>query len=397
MSKSAPSTATKALPEYQRFALVQRIEHALLLVSFTTLGLTGLVQKFAQEPLSQFLLTILGGVESARQIHHLAALGLMLASIIHVLDLLYSVLVRRVRWTMLPLLDDFVHLYHDVLYYLGLRKHKGFYGRYSYAEKVEYLAVVWGTLIMGLTGFMMWNPIATVSLLPGESIPAAKAAHGGEAVLAVLSILIWHFYHVHVRHLNKSMFTGKITEEEMAEEHPGELAQLHASHAAAPAPALIRRRQIVFIPLAAALTLAFSVGAYRYVTLENTAPLTTIPKGETVEIFVPVTPTPHPTPTAAPTPTPGAGIAADSWDGSFSALFRNRCGTCHGVTKVSGLTLAKYADALAGGDNGPAIVPGNPDASLLLQVQLAGDHPGQLTEDEMQQVTAWIRAGAPEK
>ena len=114
------------------------------------------------------------------------------------------------------------------MYYFGLRKHKAYYGRYNYAEKAEYLAVVWGTVIMGITGFMMWNPIATTRYLPGEFIPAAKAAHGGEAVLAVLAIIIWHFYHVHIRHLNKSMFTGKITEKEMAHEHPAELAQIKA-------------------------------------------------------------------------------------------------------------------------------------------------------------------------
>jgi hypothetical protein len=46
-------------------------------------------------------------------------------------------------------------------------------------------------------------------------IPAAKAVHGGEAVLAVLAIIIWHMYHVHVRTFNKSMFTGSLTKEEM--------------------------------------------------------------------------------------------------------------------------------------------------------------------------------------
>ena len=65
---------------------------------------------------------------------------------------------------------------------------------------------------MALTGFMMWNPLATIKVLPGEFIPAAKTAHGAEAVLAVLAIIVWHMYGVHVKRFNKSMWTGKLTE-----------------------------------------------------------------------------------------------------------------------------------------------------------------------------------------
>ena len=88
--------------------------------------------------------------------------------------------------------------------------------------------MVWGTFIMIITGFMMWNPIATTNYLPGQFIPAAKVAHGGEAVLAALAIILWHFYHVHLRHFNKSMFIGKMTRHEMEEEHPAELALIEA-------------------------------------------------------------------------------------------------------------------------------------------------------------------------
>ncbi len=90
-------------------------------------------------------------------------------------------------------------------------------------------------------------------------------------------------------------------------------------------------------------------------------------------------------------------MGADTWDGYFSGLFRNRCSTCHGFTKVGGLSLATYQDALKGGNSGPAIVPGNPDSSVLVQKQSLGNHPGQLTIDELNQVIAWILAGAPEK
>ncbi len=195
--------------------------------------------------MSQFVIDLFGGIESIRVVHHVAAIILMILSIYHVVAVLYRVFVQRVPWTMLPIVDDFKHLWHDLLFYFGRRKHKAYYGRYNYAEKVEYLAVVWGMFIMIITGFMMWNPIATTNYLPGQFIPAAKVAHGGEAVLAVLAIILWHFYHVHLRHFNKSMFIGKMTRHEMEEEHPAELALIEsgqrlpaaAAGRAAPPPA----------------------------------------------------------------------------------------------------------------------------------------------------------------
>ncbi len=208
---------------FVRFGISQRIEHIIFLTAFSILGITGLVQKFIASPISQTILDALGGIVSTRTIHHIAAFVLMWVSIYHIIALMYRVMVLRVDWTMMPVLDDFRHLFQDLGYYFGLRQTKAYYGRYNYAEKVEYLAVVWGTIIMAITGFIMWNPITTTRFVPGEVIPAAKAAHGAEAILAVLAIIIWHFYHVHIKRLNKSMFTGELTFDQMEEEHPAEL------------------------------------------------------------------------------------------------------------------------------------------------------------------------------
>jgi cytochrome b subunit of formate dehydrogenase len=397
-AKSSPAMdlADKKIT-YTRFDISQRVEHILFLISFTILGFTGLIQKFSSYPISDAFIAMLGGIERVRLIHHYSAILMMIISGYHVLMLAYRVFVLRVPWTMLPGVEDIQHLLQDFLYWLGFRKHRGFYGRYNYAEKVEYLAVVWGTVIMGLTGFMMWNPITTTDFLPGEFIPAAKAAHGAEAILAVLAIVIWHFYHVHIKHFNKSMFNGKLSREEMKHEHPAELAQIEAGNAyKRPSANVIRRRQYAYFPVAMVFTLVFGFGIFKFTHIETTA-ITTVPQGETAQVYVPVTPTPRPSPTPPPTLAPGAEVGAMTWDGYFSGLFRNRCSTCHGVTSVSGLSLATYQDALKGGNSGPAIVPGDPDNSILVQKQSAGNHPGQLTIDELNQVIAWIKAGAPEK
>ena len=115
-----------------------------------------------------------------------------------------------------------------IAFNLGLRKEHPHLPRYNFGEKAEYLAVVWGTIVMAITGFMMWNPITTTRFLPGSVIPAARAAHGAEAVLAVLSIIIWHMYNVHIKRFNKSMWTGKLSREAMEEEHAEELDAHHA-------------------------------------------------------------------------------------------------------------------------------------------------------------------------
>ena len=190
------------------------------------------------------------------------------------------------------------------------------------------------------------------------------------------------------------MFTGEMSREEMEHEHPAELEAIDKGQVApTPARETIRRRETAFIPLAAILALGLGFGLYQFVTFEQTA-LITVPPGEAAPAFVPLTPTPAPT--LLPTATVG-DVQAMSWDGRFGGLFRDRCSTCHGFTALGGLSMASYETALAGGNRGPALVPGDPEASLLVVVQGLGSHPGQLSPEELEEVIAWIRAGAPER
>jgi len=99
-------------------------------------------------------------------------------------------------------------------------------------------------------------------------------------------------------------------------------------------------------------------------------------------------------PSSASTPTPAAPAAA-AWS-DFEAAFSMKCGTCHVTAQLGGLSLKTYADALKGGKSGPAIVPGDPDKSVLVQVQQKGDHPNLLSPQEFDALLAWIKAGAPE-
>jgi hypothetical protein len=153
------------------------------------------------------------------------------------------------------------------------------------------------------------NQIASTALFAGRGIPAAKAAHGGEAVLAVAAIIIWHFYHVHLKFFNKSMFNGKLTYEEMEEEHPAELAQIESGKTwQKPAEPMLKKRQRFYFPVAALLLGFFGSGLVWFVTLENTAPITTVPARK-VEVFAAHA---HAAPPAVPTPRRGCRVTEDS-------------------------------------------------------------------------------------
>lgn len=315
--------------EYLRFRISDCIEHWLLTFSFGLLGLTGLVQKFASAAISQWTIGLLGGIESVRILHHVAAFITMLEAVYHIGTVGYKVFVLRTRLSMLPGARDVRAGVQAVLYNLGLSAEKPREGRYTFAEKMEYWAVVWGTIVMGITGFMLWNPIATARFLPGEFIPAAKAAHGGEALLAVLAIIIWHLYHVHIRHFNKSMFSGHLTEEEMLDEHPLELAEIKAGVAETPvAPQTVDRRRLVFFLVYGLSAVAMLVAVYFFVTMEETA-IATVPPPEEVAVFAPLTPTPLPTP--LPTSVARTSVLPAGASGiPHTVVGREDCRSCHG-------------------------------------------------------------------
>jgi cytochrome b subunit of formate dehydrogenase len=385
---------------YLRFHWTQRVEHVLLILTFTTLAVTGLAQKYANAGVSQAVLKGLGGIENTRTIHHIAAALLMFEVIYHLVDMGYKVIVRRSRMTMLPTLKDFRDAWQSLLYNVGLRKQRPQGERYTFEEKAEYWALIWGTAIMAMTGFIMWNPIATTNLLPGQVIPAAKAAHGAEAVLAVLAIILWHMYGVHIKRFNRSMWTGTMTEAEMIHEHPLELADLKAGTAqVALDPRTLRRRRLVYLPIAGILAAGMLVGLGYFISYEKTA-IETVPPAVSVPVYAPQTPTAvaqAAIPVATITePTAGApGVS--NWENTIGPMLAKQCTICHGaVNPTSGLSLVSYQAALAGGAGGPGFVPGDSAASRLVIVQSAGGHPGQLSPNALTLLKAWIESGAPE-
>jgi len=512
---------------YPRFNISQRAQHWVMTISFTVLAITGLPQRYALAGWAEWMIEAMGGIETVRIIHRVSAVVLILVTAYHFVSLAYTVFVKRSRMTLLPGLKDVTDLLDSVRYSLGLAQRHPRYPHFSVAEKIEYWALIWGTVVMIITGFMLWNPIATTRFLPGEFVPAAKAAHSAEALLAVLAVLIWHFYAVHVKTVNRSMFSGKLTREEMEVEHAAELDELDAGLRRMPVPREVkRRRERVFVPIATVILLVMVVALYAFLTFEETA-IATVPPAETVQAFIPATPTPTATPTITPTPTqtpvatatpevgapaqppdeqtllslmviphplegredclmchseagavpyppdhvgrpsatclvchamtqdestlpvsvkhdlegrenclmchavdllpeshktgafsnsdcllchtPGgaeptagaaeqpaaeAGAGGDvSFAGDVLPLLEANCASCHGEMAMGGLQTTDYETLMAGGQNGPVVLPGSPEESPVV-AQMGEEHPAVLTGDNLQTLVDWIAAGA---
>jgi formate dehydrogenase gamma subunit len=264
---------------YSRFKRSDRVQHAVMLVSFLVLTVTGLPQKYIylNNHYLDDLIDLMGGLEAVRVAHRWAATVLMLVTAYHLLAVAHRVLVRRVHLSMLPRYQDVVDAWQAVRYNLGRAAARPRMDRFTWEEKLEYWSLIWGTIVMIVTGFMLWNPIATARLLPGQWIPAAQVVHGGEALLAILAVLVWHFYAVHLRQFNRSMFTGHMSEAEMEHEHPLELERIKAGTAErATDPVVLARRQKLFLPVAGVLAAVLLAGIYWFVTFEQTA-ITTLP------------------------------------------------------------------------------------------------------------------------
>ena len=130
-------------------------------------------------------------------------------------------------------LKDFTDAIDNLKYYFGITDRSARCDRYDYKQKFEYWGVVVGGLLMIATGIMLWFPTKVykiIPILPGQMIPAAKATHTNEAMLAFLVIVIWHIYNSvfspEVFPLDTSIFTGKISKKRMIHEHPIEYERL---------------------------------------------------------------------------------------------------------------------------------------------------------------------------
>jgi formate dehydrogenase gamma subunit len=208
-----------------RMDLSQRIQHAVLALSFIALALTGFALKFPDS----WLARIMGSSEPFRRwAHRIAGIVLLAVGVYHLIYIAATRPGRRLVRDLFPVRKDLGDTWTAVRHLTGLSRQKPKIGRFGYAEKMEYWAVVWGTIIMGVTGLMIWFKIDVTQFLPRWAVDVALTIHYYEAVLACLAIVVWHLYHVivdpDVYPLNLACWDGKVSEHWHEEEHPLDLA-----------------------------------------------------------------------------------------------------------------------------------------------------------------------------
>ena len=207
-------------PNMVRMTENQRWQHLVLLTSFIILVVTGFALRFP----NSWIAAVVPMAERLRSIiHRVAGVILIGAGIYHLFYLAATREGRRLICDFAPIPKDAFDAWGTMRYYLGLSPEKPKFGRFNYAEKAEYWALVWGTALMGLTGVMLWAKVWVGNLLARWWVDVATSVHFYEAILATLAIVVWHFYQVFfdpdVYPMNWAWWDGKMPVEHYRHEH----------------------------------------------------------------------------------------------------------------------------------------------------------------------------------
>ncbi len=226
-------TIARAGEEYLvRFNLNQRMEHLTLMISFSILAITGIPQKYSNASWAQWSIMSMGGIEAARLIHRAFSFLFTAGALYHLGGVFFSIVRQRFRPSIFFNLRDFEDAIAVLRYDLGISKIHPKFDRFDYRQKFEYWGVVFGGIIMILSGFLLMFPVFFTRILPGQAIPVAKVFHSYEGLMAFLIIVIWHLYGAHLGPDkfpgDTTIFTGKISMERMLRDHPLEYDRLAA-------------------------------------------------------------------------------------------------------------------------------------------------------------------------
>jgi cytochrome b subunit of formate dehydrogenase len=217
---------------YVRMSLSERLQHVLLASSFILLVITGFMLKYPEAWWVATLRDIVGkGLFDMRGlVHRIAAVIMVGDSLYHLYYISFTERGRTILRDIWFRKKDFVDMKQMLLYNLGLRSERPQFDRFNYIEKSEYWALMWGTIVMTVTGIVLWFENQFMGRFSKLFVDVNETIHYYEAWLAFLAIVVWHIYYVvfnpDVYPMNFSWITGKLTEEEMEHEHPLELERL---------------------------------------------------------------------------------------------------------------------------------------------------------------------------
>lgn len=224
----------------RRFTKSNRITHIFVIVSFLLLALTGMMLKFAYMDWAKLLSKGIGGPYIAGLIHRFAAIITFGYFFYHVISLIRIKIQRKVKFSSFIFgpnslmfsrqdLRDFVATIKWFLW----KGPRPTYGRWTYWEKFDYMAVFWGVVVIGSSGLVLWFPEFFTRLFPGWLINVAQIIHSDEALLAVGFIFTIHFFNTHIRPesfpMDTVIFTGHVPYEEYKDDRPREFEELEKS------------------------------------------------------------------------------------------------------------------------------------------------------------------------
>ncbi len=221
---------------YLRMTLQERLQHGTLVLSFMVLVVTGFMLHYPDAWWVEAIRRASSRLFELRGlVHRIAGAVMMGAAFWHIAYLAFTEPGRSLFRDLLPQARDLTDPFKVMKYNLGLAPDKPRFGRFSYMEKAEYWALVWGTMLMGITGAILWFENVSMGRLTKMGFDISHTVHFYEAILATLAIIVWHFYFVifnpDVYPVSLAWLTGRISEREMLEEHPAELERLKAAEA----------------------------------------------------------------------------------------------------------------------------------------------------------------------
>lgn len=215
---------TRAKPFVQRFTAGEAGQHWVLMTSFIVLVISGFSLRFSEAFWVKWMFGWDGGFVMRGLIHRAAGVVMFVSMFWH---LVYFFTPRGRAWLrdMLPAWSDVRHARENMAFIAGVRDEEPRFKRFSYMEKLEYWAMVWGAILMTVTGVMLWFDNSLVSRwgVPRGLVDVMMVIHYYEAWLAFLAIVVWHLYGVllkpSVYPMNTSWLTGKMPREMYEEEH----------------------------------------------------------------------------------------------------------------------------------------------------------------------------------
>jgi formate dehydrogenase subunit gamma len=210
-------------PTVERLSLWQRWEHALMALSVLLLILSGTALAYHEQTWARVMIRLMGGLAARNLIHRLAAVVLLISCVLHLLGLLFSKSHQHDLREVIPRLRDFKEAWKGMMFALRGKGEKPNYGWFTPMQKLQYWGVLLGCLLMGFSGAMLWNPVATLNYFPKWLLDIMLVIHAKEAQLIFVVFILWHLYDVHIGAgnfpMNPAWITGRMAKDVFAKQH----------------------------------------------------------------------------------------------------------------------------------------------------------------------------------